>query len=242
MTPEEFKKYFNARRRLNSLREQGAESGNKAASYAAEPCKTVKMQGPGRAVGVLPESLRNGRENEAAVKKIHSEAPAGKADIIVKSLQVITKNNNIVNKTIKTAEEWLAVDKRELRAEGNKRKIPLSTMLMIFTVSFALLLIVAGTVITSKASMELLSMKNQLSELTSYKYELEQKIEIKNDLKYIEMVARTKLGMVDREYAAAKYIGGGAEDKVVIYDTGDDNDKGIDLGLSTLLSALGFPD
>lgn len=241
MTPEEFKRYFESRRRV---------------SCQNEPETKKKTTGPARAAGRVAaggnySGNRAPQSNNNAAAARHSSAnlrPAprlttgtgivGKAETVVRNLEVIAKNSDLINITKKTAVEWIAVDAKENRAEGEKKKIPFSTMLVILTVSMALLLVVAGTVITSEAQMELNTMEAQLEELTDYKKELEQKIDIKNDLKYIEMIARTKLGMVDREYAAVKYIGGETSDKVVIYNT---DEKGTGIGLSTLLSALGFP-
>ena len=115
---------------------------------------------------------------------------------------------DIIKKTVRLTDEWLAVDPKENRAEGAHKKIPCHIMLMILALSLSLLLIVSGSVLTSKAEMEMRAVKNQLGELVEYKEELEQKLEIKNDLRYIETVARTRLGMIDKSYAPLKYLGG----------------------------------
>ncbi len=240
MTPDEFKKYFEARRRVSCQNEPEAEK-----KTTGRPRAAGRVAAVGNCINNrTPQSSNNAaaaRHNSAnlrpAPRLTSGTGIVGKAETVVRNLEVIAKNSDLINITKKTAVEWIAVDVKENRAEGEKKKIPFSTMLVILTVSMALLLVVAGTVITSEAQMEFNAMEAQLEELTDYKKELEQKLEIKNDLKYIEMIARTKLGMVDREYAAVKYIGGEASDKVVIYNT---DEKGTGIGLSTLLSALGF--
>lgn len=229
MTPKEFKKYFYAHRKINC--EQNIDGFQNITSASCDSFKKSE-----KANGKEQYLKKNISDTARLTSK---EGMLGKAETIVRNLELITRNSDIVNKTKKTAVEWIAVDSRELRGEGEKKKIPFLTMLLILTVSVALLLVVAGTVITSQASMDLRAMENELEEMNEYKEELEQKIEIKNDLKLIEMIARTELGMVDREYAAVKYIGEGAVEKVVIYDT--PKESSIIIGLSTLLSALGFP-
>jgi cell division protein FtsB len=240
MTPEDFKRYFEARRRVSCHQEPETVKRTRGPVTAAGRTaggNTPGVRAPQNANNAT--AIKRSTENKRLVPRLTSGTGIiGKAEVVVHNLEVIAKNSDLVNITKKTAVDWIAVDAKENRAEGEKKKIPFSTMLVILTVSLALLLVVAGTVITSEAQMELSSMEDQLEELTDYKKELELKIDIKNDLKYIEMVARTKLGMVDREYAAVKFIGSESDDKVVIYNT-DENGAGI--GLSTLLSALGFP-
>ena len=163
----------------------------------------------------------------------------GRAGKLAVALEKKLGGKDIIKKTVRLTDEWLAVDPKENRAEGAHKKIPCHIMLMILALSLSLLLIVSGSVLTSKAEMEMRAVKNQLGELVEYKEELEQKLEIKNDLRYIETVARTRLGMIDKSYAPLKYLGEELEEKVVIYDTGTDSHR---IGLSTLLNALGFPD
>ena len=142
----------------------------------------------------------------------------------------------LIDKSMKLAEEWIEIDSPERRAEGERKKIPFMTMVAILTVALSLLLIVAGSVIASKASRELSLKEAELEEKLQVRDELVLKLELKNDLRYIDEVARTKLGMIDREYAPVTFIGEKVEDKVEIYDDGNSMPSAI----AALLSALGF--
>ncbi len=218
---EEFKRYFYARRRMNrSSSDVGSETS--PSSKANVACSDVKRNSTVPSRAASQGGARTGKD-------------AGRS--IVERLGVVVRKKDIVGITERAAKEWLDIDQRERRAEGEKKKMPVTTMVAILTIALSLLLVVAGTVITSQASTELYAAEARFREATEVKEELERKIEIKNDLKYIEMMARTRLGMVDREFAAVKYIGGESEEKVVIYN----NDGDRKFGLSTLLSALGFP-
>jgi len=144
--------------------------------------------------------------------------------------------SKVIRKTIKTAVDWIDVDDKDHRIEGEYKKIPLGIMCSIVIVALSLLLIVAGNVMVSQASMDLWKLEDEYEMLKEYEAEIESKLALKNDLKYIEYVARTKLGMVDREHADVIYIGDDPQNRVEFYNV-DNNDK---IGLSTLLYSLGF--
>jgi len=158
-----------------------------------------------------------------------------KCDSAIISLADRASESKIIQKTVKTAADWIDVDSKEYRAEGEYKKIPFGVMCAIVIVAVLLLLIVAGNIMVSQASMELWSLENEYQEL-EYKSEIESKLALKNDLRYIEHIARTELGMVEREHAEVIYIGTELQDKVEAYDV-EEKDKG---GISALLYALGF--
>ncbi|NLW73832.1 MAG: hypothetical protein GX057_02895 [Clostridiales bacterium] len=246
MTTEDFKRYFAARRRV---------TGRADASSDPENPKHLSVRSAGTALGpTIVRRYDNGntcaghegmRSGETSANTAGTPALAGiagklgRAGKLVARVEKVLGEKDMINKAIKLADEWIAVDPKEYRVEGERKKIPYQMMLMIITFSLSLLLIVSGSVLHSKATMELRAMENELEELAEYKEELEQKLEIKNDLRYIEQVARTKLGMIDKVYAPVKHLGSEPEEKVILYDTGDSDRK---VGLSTLLSALGFPE
>ncbi len=227
---EEFKRYFHARRRINgSSSEVGSEVAPSSKSKAGADCSVGagSLTMPSRAAAQGGARVDKGKDAGVSIVK--------RLEAVVRE---VVREKDIVGITQRAAKEWLDIDQRERRAEGEKKKMPVTTIAAILTIALSLMLVVAGAVITSRGSTELYAAEARLREATEVKEELERKIEIKNDLKYIEMMARTNLGMVDREFAAVKYIGGESEEKVVIYN----NDGDRKFGLSTLLSALGFPD
>ena len=140
-----------------------------------------------------------------------------------------------INQMISKAATWLEVDDKSLRVEGVKKKIPTKLIVSIVVVATSLMLVVSGAVISSKANMELYAAENKLEELNARKAELDEAIELKNDLVYIEDVARNKLGMIDREYGTVTYVNRATDDKIEIYEKSNNSSA-----FSALLNALGF--
>ncbi len=145
------------------------------------------------------------------------------------------KDNDFINSKIVALADWLEVDDKQLRVEGVKKKMPAKLVAIIAVVAISLMLVVSGAVISSKALMELYSSQNELLELQSLKVELEHELELKNDLRYIEQVARNELGMIDREHGAVQCIDNELSNKVEIYENNTVYSK-----ISALLDSLSF--
>ena len=145
------------------------------------------------------------------------------------------KDKDFINQKIAKAEEWLEVDDKAMRVEGEKKKIPAHLVAMIAVVGASLMLIVSGAVLRSKATMELCAAENELKQLQVVQAELEAELELKNDLRYIEMVAKEKLGMIERDHAAVCHIQNDIENKIEIYSAEKNEDQE-----AKLLDALSF--
>ena len=144
-------------------------------------------------------------------------------------------DKDTLNQTISKVGDWLEVDNKALRIEGVKVKFPIKLIVSIVVVATSLMLIVSGAVISSKSNMELYAAENRLNELLAYNAELDAKLELKNDLVYIEDVARNRLGMIDRKYGTVSYLDSNVEDAVEIYEQPTDKSA-----FYVLLNALGF--
>ncbi len=153
----------------------------------------------------------------------------------VDGLRSRLKDNDFINSKIIALADWLEVDDKQLRVEGVKKKMPAKLVTVIAVVAISLMLVVSGAVISSKALMELYASQNELLELQSLKIELEHELELKNDLRYIEQVARNELGMIDREHGAVQCIDNELNNKVEIYEKNTVYSK-----ISSLLDSLSF--
>lgn len=166
---------------------------------------------------------------------IKGDADTSCMKIRVAGLRAKLKDNDYINSKIVALADWLEVDDKQLRVEGVKKKMPAKLVAIIAVVAISLMLVVSGAVISSKALMELYSSQNELLELQSLKVELEHELELKNDLRYIEQVARNELGMIDREHGAVQCIDNELSNKVEIYENNTVYSK-----LSSLLDSLSF--
>ncbi len=140
-----------------------------------------------------------------------------------------------IDGAISRAAEWLEIDDRARRVERAPKRLPVSVMAAIMAVALSLLMIVAGAVISSKANMELYEAENTLNILKATELELARELELKNDLRYIEEVARGRLGMIEREHASVLTVDDHREDYVELYE----QEKSL-TGFSVLLDVLDF--
>ena len=79
------------------------------------------------------------------------------------------------------------------------------------------------------------SLNARQTELDETAAKLELQLEMRDDIRVIENIAISRIGMVNSDLAVTKYVTVAAEDKVEILRV-DEEEKG---GLSALLSALG---
>ena len=145
------------------------------------------------------------------------------------------RDNKRIDAAISRVVAWLEIDDKSCRIERKAKRLPVGVMAAMLCLALSLMLIVAGAVISSKANMELYDAENRLASLKSTEAELSRRLELKNDLRYIEEEARGRLGMIDREYASVLTVDDKREDKVEIYRPG-----GGRTAISALLNALGF--
>lgn len=178
---------------------------------------------------------RAAARHRAAAAERTSERRSGGTDELYAGLRARLTDRKRIDGVIYRAAEWLEVDDRTRRVERASRRLPVSVMAAIMAVALSLLMIVAGAVISSKANMELYEAENELNRLKTTELELARELELKNDLRYIEEVARGRLGMVEREHASVLTVDSGCEDHVELYEQ-----EGTRNGFSALLDALGF--
>lgn len=145
------------------------------------------------------------------------------------------RDNKRIDAAISRAVAWLEIDDKSCRVERKAKRLPVGVMAAMLCLALSLMLIVAGAVISSKANMELYDVENRLASLKSTEAELSRRLELKNDLRYIEEEARGRLGMIDREHASVLTVDDKREDKVEIY-----RPSGGRTAISALLNALGF--
>lgn len=145
------------------------------------------------------------------------------------------RDNKRIDAAISRVVAWLEIDDKSCRVERKAKRLPVGVMAAMLCLALSLMLIVAGAVISSKANMELYDAENRLASLKSTEAELSRRLELKNDLRYIEEEARGRLGMIDREHASVLTVDDKREDKVEIYRPG-----GGRTAISALLNALGF--
>ncbi len=116
-----------------------------------------------------------------------------------------------------------------------KRTLPISAFAAAAVVAVSLMLIVASTVLLTRAQSNVFKLKQEIDAEVAEISELRSDLEIKNDLLQIREIAVNEYGMVSEEYLRMQYLELGAEDSIEVFEKEDDA-----VGLGALLSAIGI--
>ncbi len=132
-------------------------------------------------------------------------------------------------------EKWLPMEAREGRAEHGVFRIPAATMSGIAVFALSLGLIVSGSVMLGNAAGKVGEMNSTIATLEAKQTELESKLDLKYNADEIEAEAKS-LGMIKRQHADQEYIEVDREERITIYEDGEDEK----VGLAALLSSFGI--
>ncbi len=116
-----------------------------------------------------------------------------------------------------------------------KRSFPLSAFAAAVVVAVSLMLIVASTVLLTRAQSDVFKLKQEIDAEAVEIAELRSDLEIKNDLLQIREIAVNEYGMVSEEYLRMQYLDLGAGDSIEVFEKEED-----EVGLGALLSAIGI--
>ena len=114
--------------------------------------------------------------------------------------------------------------------------MPLSAFAAILAIAMSLMLIVASSVLLTRAEDNVSRMKLQVSETSDEVAQMRSDIEASIDLLEIRRIAMEEYGMVEEEYLKMDYISMKTEDSVEAFE--DERPTGV--GLSAILSAIGI--
>ena len=204
-------------------------------SYCRRHAYVTRNKSQSRHLGV---SFKDSYDNSHDFLKCNNAKVVTNNNILKKTynnLTLLVSDKQSFNQMIDKAADWLEVDDKSLRVEGVKKKIPVKLISGVIVIAISLMLIVSGAVISSKANMELYASENKLAELRERESDIDEALELKNDLVYIEDIARNKLGMIDREYGTVMYFDKNNNDRIEIYEKSTDTSA-----FHALLNALGF--
>lgn len=197
-------------RYFKSRRAFYSPSAYKAQEEAAKAAENSAV--PARKNGATPSSLTQG---ESGSKESHIRG--------------------LISTAKQFAENWFPMERKEGRTEGKRFKLPVSAMAGVAVFALSMTLIVSGSVLVGTSEGEVGRLDSQIASLKAEKADIEGKLDLKYTVEEIEADAKA-MGMIKRQYADNEYITLNSDDKIVIYDNGEDEN----LSLSTLLSAFGI--
>ncbi len=116
------------------------------------------------------------------------------------------------------------------------RRFPLSAFAAVIAVAMSLMLIVASSVLLTRAESSIDRLRGEVSTLSAEVEELRSDLDVQTNLLEIRRIAIEEYGMVDEEYLKMQYISLEAEDKVEAFE----EEREENISLSTLLSAIGI--
>ena len=117
-----------------------------------------------------------------------------------------------------------------------KKGFPLSALAAIIAIAISLMLIVASSVMLTRAESRINSLTVEADVLAGEVAELQSDVNVQNNLLELREIAVDQYGMVEERYVDMTYLDTEAEDTIEGFE--EERDEGI--GLSALLSALGI--
>lgn len=136
---------------------------------------------------------------------------------------------------IETINKGFDSDEPERRGYAEPKRVRRGVIPCILLVFVSLLLVVASSVMVSRAESERARLESQLKELTATEAKLNVDLEVKNNMVDMKRIAEGEYGMVGAEYVKSRYISLPRDDRI---DIGDG--KGSKSTFETLLEALGL--
>ena len=118
----------------------------------------------------------------------------------------------------------------------NKRSFPLSAFAALAAIAVSLMLIVASSVMLTRAEDRVNQLTRKIDVAASEVADLQADADVQNDLLVIRRIAMEEYGMVGEEYLKMDYVSLKTEDSIETYE--EERQEGI--GLSALLSAIGI--
>jgi hypothetical protein len=118
----------------------------------------------------------------------------------------------------------------------NKRSFPLSAFAALAAIAVSLMLIVASSVMLTRAEDRVSRMTRKIDALASEVADLQADADVQNDLLVIRRIAIEEYGMVSEEYLKMDHVSMKTDDNIEVYE--DEREESI--GISALLSAIGI--
>jgi len=139
-----------------------------------------------------------------------------------------------VKRVLSRTPEW--VDFSRPDTKGEKRRFPLSAFLAVLAIAMCLMLIVASSVMLTRAEDEVSSLKKEIDEASAELSKMRSDYEVRNDLLEIRRIATEEYGMVSEDFVQMEYLEGGSEDSVEVFEETPRESVGLD----AILSAIGW--
>lgn len=130
--------------------------------------------------------------------------------------------------------QWFSRGEAEKR-EG-RRRLPVSAFAAIIAIAVSLMLIVASSVMLTRAESCISKLTLEAETLSDEISELRSDTEVNGDYLTLRQIAMEEYGMVGEEYLRTNYLNNENEETIEVYD--EERQGGI--GLSALLSAIGI--
>lgn len=140
-----------------------------------------------------------------------------------------------VGKHIKmSAPAWFDATRADTGKE--RTRFPVSAFAAVIAVATSLMLIVASSVLLTRAESNISRLQTQISDASAEAAKLRSDFEVQNNLLEIRRIAIEEYGMVEEDYLKTDYLSLSTQDSVESFDAERD-DK---VSLSALLSAIGI--
>lgn len=148
--------------------------------------------------------------------------------------RVLTAFQNTGRRIQVSLPTWFDTAKADTSMEV--KRFPLSAFAALLAVAMSLMLIVASSVMLTRAERNISELKMQVADVSDEVSELKSDFELHHDLLEIRRIAIEEYGMVDEDYIKIQRLPMQPEDKVEIFE----EEREESVGLDAILSAIGI--
>ena len=219
--------------RMSALSEQAVSGMYRRGKETMDSSDLIRYIGETRAKRIQSSDF----SEETGVYDAANPQSACEETAIVPTESVATRKNTLATLP-QTVKEKLPVwfqGGKSVASKGEKR-FPFSAFAAMVAVAVSLMLIVASSVMLTRAESRISALTLEAEELNDEIAELRSDVEVNNNLLQIREIATNEYGMVESEYVEMNYLDLQQKETIEVYE--NDRDGGI--GLSALLSAMGI--
>ena len=122
------------------------------------------------------------------------------------------------------------------KTDGETRRFPLSAFAAVLAVAISLMLIVAGSVLLTRAESNISRLNVEIQQVSTEVNELRSDLEARHDHLRLREIATEEYGMIDEGYVRKSFVSVEAEEEIEAFE---ETRRGS-VGLSSILYALGL--
>lgn len=217
--------------RLSSLEESEVDGLYRCGKESMDTADLLRYFDETRQMRTATVDFENVSQDEEQTALLPAAETAPRVSVVERVRQGIPA---VYQRIREDAPGWF--DASAADTSGNKKSFPFSAFAALAAIAVSLMLIVASSVMLTRAEDRVNQMTLQIDALASEVADLQADADVQNDLLVIRRIALEEYGMVSEEYLKMDYVSMKTEESIEVYE----EERQESVGISALLSAIGI--